>query len=216
MTVISILFLLLMVSMSSLSIASPITCELKRYSKECFFLYSDQVNATIEFYFSVQHGERNDVFISYSIKDPERNSLFNRKRISQSEFKFLGEEPGEYTVCFNNESDNDKIIDLKFELSNSINEYDKSFGSFNTWKENLNPLQFSISYEIDNLEHQISILSSNLGYYKARSQRNNETVTSINKRIAVTTIITLMFIIVANIVQLKVTKYILNKYDRLH
>lgn len=171
--------------------ASPITFELKKGQKDCFYTLTADTDCNISYYFAVQEGEGNDFEVNYEVFGPADKyvPILERSRERQGEWSFLGEHKGEYAFCFYGGKEHDKIIDLeinyKCEREEDIQAQRRKARKVqrNLRESKVDPLQESLENSVDKIERQLYLLERNMQYYKTRNNRNHYTVRSTDRRI---------------------------------
>lgn len=171
---------------------SPITFELRKGQRECFYTLTPDVGCTISYYFAVQEGDANDFQVDYEIFGPadKYTPILKRTKERQGEWSFYAEHRGEYAFCFEGGKAHNKIVDLEIEYKcvrqdNDRSERRKARKEQRKLKDaSANQLQESLENSVDNIERKLYLLERNMQYYKTRNNRNHYTVRSTNRRVA--------------------------------
>lgn len=172
--------------------SSPITFELTKGQKECFYVLTPDVGCSISYYFAVQEGESNDFLINYEIYGPldAYSPILERFKERLGEWSFYAEHRGEYAFCFYGGQEHNKIVDLDISYQCGHEEDARSQRRKDRKEQRRlrdshnDPLQISLENSVDKIERQLYLLEQNMQYYENRNRRNHYTVCSTNRRIA--------------------------------
>ncbi|CAI5757294.1 unnamed protein product [Candida verbasci] len=178
----SIIFCILGLSIQSV-IGSAFTFILGANEKSCYYVFTEQPNTQLRYYFAVQSGGSFDV--DYEIKDPNGNTINKEEKKRQGDFVFRATSIGEYEFCFSNTMSTfaEKVVDfeIEFENDNANEKYRASLPQ----QPNAKPLAYveNMQNTIEKIQYQLNELTRTLQYYKTRNNRNQATVRSTESRI---------------------------------
>lgn len=186
---------------------SPITFEINSNSEECFHYDNESTNGTIRYYYAVQYAYNNDLRIDYTIARPNNSIFVRRHKVRQGEYSFIAGEIGEYSFCFKNLGEY-KIVDF-------------NIGKEETSQVRLKPqepddkysLQYIVHHNLEKLELQVAKTEKNLQYYKVRSLRNNNTISSIADRVGIISLIGMISALMAGHLQMELFKWVINRHN---
>lgn len=185
------------------ALSSPITFELQKGQRECYYTLTPDTECSVSYYFAVQEGEENDFQVNYEIFGPadKYNPILERSKERQGEWSFYAEHKGEYAFCFYGGQEHDKIVDLEIKYDCNRQE-DARSQKRKARKEQRrlrdtrsDPLQNSLENSVENIERQLYLLERNMQYYKTRNNRNHYTVRSTNRRIVMFSIYGILLVI---------------------
>lgn len=201
--IVPVLIVPILLGISSLVIGSPVTFELSKGQRECFYTLTPDIGCTISYYFAVQEGDANDFQVNYEIFGPadKYTPLLKRSKERQGEWSFPAEHMGEYAFCFDGGQEHNKIVDLEINYKcareeNERSERRKARKEQRKLREaSSNKLQESLENSVDNIERQLYLLERNMQYYKTRNNRNHYTVRSTNRRVVLFSIYGILLLV---------------------
>lgn len=182
---------------------SPITFELTKGQRECFYAMTPDVGCRVSYYFAVQEGESNDFLVDYEIYAPSDrfNPILERFKERLGEWSFYAEHKGEYAFCFYGGETHNKIVDL--DINYRCDQEDDARSQRRKHRKEQrrlrgspnDPLQESLENSVDNIERQLYLLEQNMHYYENRNNRNHHTVRSTNSRIVLFSLYGILLVI---------------------
>ncbi|GEQ72975.1 hypothetical protein JCM33374_g6664 [Metschnikowia sp. JCM 33374] len=163
-------------------VASALTFSLPAKEKSCFYIFTENPNTQVSYYFAVQQGGSFDV--DYAVKDPMGNILVTESKARQGEFVITAKMAGEYEFCFSNEMSTfaDKVIDFEIKYEGDAS---NAFRARMPEQPNTKPLAHveAMKETAAQIDNQLEELKKSLHYYKTRNNRNQATVRSTESRI---------------------------------
>lgn len=204
------------------TIGSPITFELQKGQKECFYTLTTDLDCSISYYFAVQQGNSNDMDIDYEVFGPDDkySPIVERRKERQGEWSFLAEHKGEYRFCFDGGPDNNKVIDLQ--ITNKCNRDEDARSQKrlarkeqrNLRKSESDPLKESLENSVDQIERRLHQLENTMEYYQVRSLRNHGTVRSTDRRIVTFSVYGIFIIALMSMGQVSLLRWVFQKARR--
>lgn len=172
-------------------VSSPITFELAKAQKECFYVLTPEAGCSISYYFAVQESDSNDFLINHEIFGPSDsvNPILERVKERLGEWMVYAEHRGEYAFCFYGGNEHNKIVD--FDIDYKCGDEHEANPQWRRNKDqrklrdtHTDTLQESLKNSVDQIEGQLYLLEQRLNYYDSRIKRNSHTVCSTNRRLA--------------------------------
>lgn len=208
--------------LANVILASPVTFELNKGLRECFYLLTPDIDCRVSYYFAVQAGESNDYDIDYEVFGPgQRESIIQRHKERQGEWTFNADHKGEYSICFYGGKAHDKIVDfeMKYECNNDERDIRNQRRKARKDQRQLrddkdDKLQDSLENSIDLLEQKLYGLERSMQYYKTRNNRNHHTVSSTDKRIVMFSIYGILLVVGMSVAQIAVLQWFFTESRR--
>ncbi|KAI5963786.1 uncharacterized protein KGF55_002666 [Candida pseudojiufengensis] len=177
-------YLVCLLALMQLISASAFTFILGANEKSCFYIFTEQPETQIRYYFAVQSGGSFDV--DYVITDPNSNVIYQENKKRHGDFVFTAHPVGEYEFCFSNTMStfSEKVVDFQIEVENEESIKNRIKANLPD-QPNTKPLAHveSMQATVDKIEGQLDGLSKTLQFYKTRNNRNQATVRSTESRI---------------------------------
>lgn len=162
--------------------ALALTFSLPAKEVSCFYIFTENDNTQVSYYFAVQQGGSFDV--DYSIRDPRGNIMVEKSKERQGDFVINAKHAGEYEFCFSNQMSTfaDKVIDFEIKYDGDAS---KAFKAKMPEQPNTQPMAHveAMKETASKIDAQLEDLKKSLQYYKTRNNRNQATVRSTESRI---------------------------------
>lgn len=185
--------------------ASALTFNLPAKEQACFFVFTENPDTQISFYYAVQHGGSFD--IDYTIRDPSGHLILSKTKERQGDLIVSAQHIGEYSFCFSNEMSTfaDKMIDFEVKF---VGDYNQQFRASMPEQPNTKPIEHvdAMKRTVGHIERQLDDLKRSLQYYKTRNNRNQNTVRSTESRMYYLSILEVLLMVGMAVLQITVVQ----------
>lgn len=188
-----------------LVVANALTFNLPAKESACFYIFTENPDTQVSFYYAVQQGGSFDV--DYAIKDPMGHVILSKNKERQGDMFITAQHPGEYEFCFSNEMSTfaDKVIDFEIRFEG---DHHQQFRASMPEQPNSKPIEHvdAMKRTADHIDQQLEDLKRSLQYYKTRNNRNQATVRSTESRIYYLSILEVLLMVGMAVLQITIVQ----------